>query len=29
VESYEKSFIVNWSFIRQGEWWVLDEIKAR
>jgi len=29
AESYEKNFIVNWSFIRQGEWWMLDEIKAR
>jgi hypothetical protein len=24
----EKEFMVNWSFIRQGEWWVLDNMKS-
>lgn len=28
VEAYEENFIANWSFIRQGEWWVLDEIRS-
>jgi hypothetical protein len=28
VESYEENFIATWSFIRQGEWWVLDEIRS-
>ena len=29
AESYEKNFIVNWSFIRQGNWWVLDEMRLK
>lgn len=24
---HEKKFLVKWSFTRQGEWWMLDEIK--
>jgi hypothetical protein len=29
VDSREKEFLSKWSFVRQGDWWMLDEIHLK